>query len=214
MILIGSMEWASTVARGEFFCPNCNAAKSFQRKIARPFLTLYFIPVVPIGALREFVLCRGCRERFDPEILLADNAAEMLRNSPENAQATTFEVELLRIIALTIMDDSHVSETEVEMAMRIFQRMAGRELPRTELQQMCRESTTIRVSASTYVGIAAQNLTYDQKLMVVQAMFAVAGADGTISPSRLKSLMEAQRQLELDDIAFQTAVKGAEQWLS
>lgn len=213
MILIGSMEWASTVARGEFYCPNCQAAKSFQRKIVRPFLTLYFIPVVPIGGLREFVLCRGCRERFDPSILLADNP-EMLRNANANSAVPTFEVELLRIIALTIMDDSHVSETEVQMAMRIYHRMAGRELSRIELQQACRESTTIRVSPSTYVGVAGQHLTYDQKLMMVQAMFAVAGADGSISPSRLKSLMEAQHQLELNDIAFQTAIKDAEQWIS
>ena len=54
MILIGTMEWASTVERGDFFCPACNAAKNYQRKVARPFLTLYFIPVIPIGAVREF----------------------------------------------------------------------------------------------------------------------------------------------------------------
>ena len=214
MILIGSMEWSSTVARGEFFCPKCNAAKPYQRKVARPFLTLYFVPVVPIGGLREFVLCRNCRERFDSSILLAGNAAEMLRDNSVTAKPTSFEEELLRVIALIIVEDSQVTEAEIQMATRIYQRMTGRELSLPQLQKMCREASSIRVSAAVYLGIAGQNFSYDQKLLAVQAMFAVAGAEGVISPSRMQSLMDARHQLELDDVAFQTAIKDAEQWVS
>ncbi len=57
-------------------------------------------------------------------------------------------------------------------------------------------------------------MTFDQKLMAVQAMFAVAGAEGQISPKRMKSLLEAQQQLGLDDVSFQTAVKGASEWVA
>jgi zinc-ribbon family/Tellurite resistance protein TerB len=214
MLLIGSMEWSSTIERGDFFCPICNSAKSYQRKVSRPFLTLYFVPVIPIGGLREYVLCRSCREKFEPQILNDGQAAEMLRNPPAGAQSASFKTELLRLIALMIVEDAHVSEIEVSMATRVYESMLNCTLPRSELEHACREVVSLRIKASTYLGIAGESMSYDQKLMTVQAMFAVAGAAGQISPRRLRSLLEAQHQLRLDDVAFQTAIKDASQWVS
>lgn len=214
MILIGTMEWASTIERGDFFCPGCNAAKTYQRKIARPFLTLYFIPVVPIGGLREFVLCRSCRRRFDPDILSAGTAADLFRAPQVTGEQAPFETELLRLIALMMVEDDQVTEAEVTMATRVFQSMSGRPLPRPELDRACREVVTLRIKPASYVAIAGEGMTYDQKLMAVQAMFAVAGAEGKISPRRLRSLTDAQRQLGLDEVAFQTAIKDASQWVA
>lgn len=214
MILIGTMEWASTIDRGDFFCPGCNAAKTYQRKIARPFLTLYFIPVVPIGGLREFVLCRSCRRRFDPDILSAGTAADLYRVPQRNGEQAPFETELLRLIALMMVEDDQVTEAEATMATRVFQSMIGRPLPRPEVDRACREVVTLRIKPASYVAIAGEGMTYDQKLMAVQAMFAVAGAEGKISPRRLRSLMDAQRQLGLDEVAFQTAIKDASQWVA
>jgi hypothetical protein len=214
MIVIGSMEWASTIQRGEFFCPVCNAAKTYQRKVSRPFLTLYFVPIVPIGGLREFVICRSCRERFDPSILVADTAAEMLTAPNVSTQPAPFETEILRLMALIMVEDDHVSESEVDMATRVYRGMAGRDLQRTELERACREVIALRINAARYVGIAGEGMTHDEKLKAVQAMFAVAGAEGQISPRRLRSLMDAQQQLKLSEIDFQTAVKEAGEWVA
>ena len=214
MILIGTMEWASTIERGDFFCPVCNAAKSYQRKVSRPFLTLYFIPVIPLGGVREYVLCRSCRERFDAHVLEAGEAAEMLRDPAIASGAAPFETELLRLMALIMTEDDHVSETEIELAMRVYQRMVLRELTRSELERVCREVIALRIDPARYIGIAGEGMTHDQKLKSIQAMFAVASAEGKISPRRLKSLMRSQQQLQLDDVAFQTAVKDASQWIT
>lgn len=213
MILIGTMEWASTIERGDFFCPVCNAAKTYQRKISRPFLTLYFIPVIPIGGLREYVICRSCRERFDSNVLEPGFAAEMLRDSPNVSEPASFETELLRLIALMMVEDVHVSELEIAMATRVYQSMSLRELPRSDLDHACREVIALGIDAGRYVGIAGEGMTHDQKLKSVQAMFAVASAEGHISPRRMQSLMQAQQQLKLNDVAFQTAIKDASQWV-
>jgi hypothetical protein len=214
MIVVGTMEWASTIERGEFFCPACNAVKTYQRKVSRPFLTLYFVPVVPIGGLREFVLCRSCRQRFEPAVLQPGQAAEMLRDLSDSKPPVAFESELLRLIALMIVEDQQISQSELDMGSRVYQSMVLRELPPGELERACREVVALRIDAGRYVGIAGEGMTHDQKLKCVQAMFAVASAEGRISPRRMKSLIEAQRQLGLDDVAFQTAIKDANQWVS
>lgn len=213
MIIVGSMEWASTIERGDFFCPVCNGIKTYQRKVSRPFVTLYFVPVIPIGGLREYVICRSCRQRFDPDVLAAGKAAEMLKDTPAGGPAA-FETELLRLISLMMVEDDRVSEAEIDMATRVYQGMVLRELPRSELERACREVIALQIDAGRYVGIAGEGMTYDQKLKCVQAMFAVAGAEGRISPRRMQSLMKAQQQLKLDNVAFQTAIKDASQWVT
>ena len=131
MMIVGSMEWASTIERGDFFCPVCEAIKSYQRKISRPFLTVYFVPVIPIGGLREYVICRSCRERFDPRVLAPGMAAEMMNETSLAIGPAAFETELLRLMALMMVEDEHVSEAEIDMATRVYQSMVMRELPRS-----------------------------------------------------------------------------------
>ena len=69
MLIIGTMNWTSTRERGGFFCPECSIDRNFRRRASRPFLTLYFIPVIPIGGLSEFIECESCRLQFDDDVL-------------------------------------------------------------------------------------------------------------------------------------------------
>ncbi len=214
MFIAGTFDWASTLEQGEFLCPKCGTNKTYQRKVARTFVTLYFVPVLPVGGLHEFVICRGCRQRFEPSILAASRAGQM-QKQPQALQAVgSFDEELLRLMSLMIIEDDYVTEAEIQMAQRIYQGMLMRELPRTDLERSCREVLNLRINTMRYIGAAGKGMTHDQKIMAVQAMFAVAGAEGQISPKRLKSLMDAQQQLELDDSAFQNAVKDASSWIA
>lgn len=214
MFIAGTFDWASTLEQGEFMCPKCGASKSYQRKVARTFLTLYFVPILPIGGLHEFVICRGCRERFDPSVLTANRGVSTGREPQAVRAVGSFDEELVRLMALMIVEDDFVTEAEIQMAQRIYQGMLMRELPRVDLERACREVINLRINTMRYVGAAGQGMTYDQKILAVQAMFAVAGAEGQISSKRLKSLMQAQQQLGLDDSAFQNAVKDASSWVA
>lgn len=213
MFIAGTFDWASTLEQGEFLCPKCGTTKTYQRKVARTFLTVYFVPILPISGLHEFVVCRGCRERFETSVLAIGRG--QTQREPQAIRAVeSFDEELLRLMALMIVEDDFVTEPEIQMAQRIYQGMLMRELPRTQLERACREVTNLRINPMRYIAAASQGMTYDQKIMAVQAMFAVAGAEGQISAKRLKSLMQAQHQLGLDDSAFQNAVKEASSWVA
>jgi tetratricopeptide (TPR) repeat protein len=45
-------------------CPSCRQQAMFQPKAARPWFTLYFIPIFPVGAKRPFSQCMNCRMQF------------------------------------------------------------------------------------------------------------------------------------------------------
>lgn len=230
MILIGTMNWVSTRLRGLFRCPECGSSQSFRLRASRPFLTLYFIPILPIGSLQEYVECARCKSSYEPDILAATmmpsggtwTPTDGLATSPlprpqqsleEGLQASPFPEDLLKVIALIMVEDGHVTESEIRVARRLFENMVEQNLSREELGQMCGFVQQKRLSTPNFLATAKNRRTHDEKLLMVQAIFGVAGADGEITPKRMQSLIKAQSLLELDELEFQRAISQTSQWL-
>ncbi len=135
MILIGTMNWSSTQSKGLFHCPNCATREPFRFKTSRPFLTLYFIPVLPIGGLEAYVQCGRCKNAFEPAVLtthvLPATAEAGLVNG--NQVDPSFEEDLLTVIALIMVEDGQVSEPEISLARRLYENITETNLSRETL---------------------------------------------------------------------------------
>lgn len=219
MILIGTMNWTSTTEKGEFSCPVCESRQPYRRKSVRPFLTLYFIPVLPLGGLQEYVSCGKCKQSFETSLLsnsLNQPAGANIAPSAQAAQASagSFEMDLLRSIALIMVDDGNVTENEIRIARRLFENMTESNLTREQLGRACAEVQALRLSTTSFLSVCSSRLDHNQKMLIAQAMFGVAGADGVITPTRLASLTNAQQLLGLQPADFQMAVNSASQWIT
>ncbi len=213
MIVIGTMNWSNTKEKGVFHCPECELRQKYRLKSTRPFLTLYFIPVLPLGGLQEFVICEQCKTSFDPQVLTMTESSRGTEPITD-ASVVTFETDLLRSIALIMVDDGHVSEAEIRIARRVFENMTQMNLSREVLGRACSEVQSMRLSTSAYLAVCQSRLEHNKKLLIVQAMFAVAAAEGSISPHRLKSLARAKTLLNLPESEFEMAVNEATQWVA
>ncbi len=225
MILIGTMNWASTRLRGLFRCPQCGDTQNFRLKASRPFLTLYFIPILPIGAVQEYVQCSKCKNSFETDIL----ATSMTTQSPAGAAmdptlaapalgqpsrpTAQMHDDLLKVIALMMVEDGHVTEEEIRVARQVVEKITGDNLSRDDLGRMCAHVQQQRLTTLSFLATAGQRRTHNEKLLLVQALFAVAGVEGQLTPKRLQALVQTQSVLELDEGEFQRAVAAAEQWL-
>jgi hypothetical protein len=69
VIIWGSRGLTSILDKGTFYCPQCNERRDYKLKQVRPFFTLFFIPIFPIGAAQRYVECKGCRGTFREEVL-------------------------------------------------------------------------------------------------------------------------------------------------
>jgi tellurite resistance protein len=217
MIFIGTMNWASTRLRGMFVCPHCGGTQPFRLRASRPFLTVYFIPLLPIGGLQEFVQCATCKNSFETEILTTRMTSSRLESSAstsESNKTATFEEDLLKIIALIMVDDGHVTEEEIRLARRMYENMTEVKLSREELGHMCSLVQLQRLTTESFLATASQRRGHEEKLLMLQAAFGVAGADGDVSPKRMGSLLRMQQSLELEEYEFQRAIEATEQWLT
>jgi uncharacterized tellurite resistance protein B-like protein len=217
MILIGTMNWSSTRSRGMFQCPNCESKETFRYKSSRPFLTLYFIPVLPIGGIEEFVQCGRCKNAFDPAVLtnrIMPSPASGTSPTLTDAPPDSFQRDLLTIIALIMIEDGQVTEQEISVARTLYQNITKSSLSREELGRTCSQVRLKRVHLPSFLNTVVERRTHDEKLLLVQAMFGVAGADGSISPGRLAALMQSRSSLRIDESEFQRAISDTTQWLS
>lgn len=228
MILVGTMNWASTRSSGLFRCPECGDTQNFRLRASRPFLTLYFVPVLPIGALQEYVECRQCKNSYEPDILAGNMATTHLSSKPaakdkgdtfldpsaQSRAAAPFREDLLKVLALIMVEDGHVTEDEIRTARLVYENMVQQGLSRDDLGQMCGSVQQQRLNTLSFLATARDRRSQAEKRLLLQAQFAVSGAGGAISPRRLEALVKAQKMLGLDEDEFQRAIASTDQWLT
>jgi hypothetical protein len=69
LIIFGTKGVTSTVSTGDFQCPACGARAPYEHKRVRRYFTLYWIPLIPLDTLGEFVQCLSCRTELDQGVL-------------------------------------------------------------------------------------------------------------------------------------------------
>jgi uncharacterized tellurite resistance protein B-like protein len=206
MILIGTMNLTRTRQSGQFYCPTCGCSQEYRLRARRPFLTLYFVPVVPVGATQLFVVCNGCRDKWDPTVLQMDKLEH------QETQASQFREEALRSAVLVVVEDDRISESEVDALQRIAWQLFGRMVDREELGEMCSIARENKIRPRNYVLTVSRRWNQQQRCQALQAMFLAASAEGSVDGNRLDTLTEMRDILELTEREYEAAIESALQW--
>jgi len=69
IIIFGSRGVERKIDTGYFHCPSCQCDSPYSRKKITRFFTLYFIPLIPLGSVGEFVRCDQCGSDYATDVL-------------------------------------------------------------------------------------------------------------------------------------------------
>lgn len=199
MIHIGTYNWAKTIATGQFYCPKCVAVTDYRQRSSRPFLTVYFIPIIPIGGATQYVECTSCKIQY-PESIIA----------PEPATGD-FSQDLLNVVCLTVLSDGVVEPSEVERAIQVLKAIGNALYTEQEIEEACDFVCSRYRSLGEFLWRCNSRWLDDEKLRVIQAIFLVASLTGYISRSRLKPLADAGRILRFSREELEECIVQAEQ---
>ncbi|MCP4889774.1 MAG: zinc-ribbon domain-containing protein [Planctomycetaceae bacterium] len=205
MILIGTMNLTTTRDRGDFHCPTCAATKSYRLRARRPWLTIYFIPTVPVGAAELFVHCDQCRSTWDLTVL------EMDQQSHEMAQESQFREEALRSSVLIVIADGAITDAEIKSLETIGSHLLERPVDREELGQLCSIAQQNQIEAGNYVLTVSRRWSQSQRSTALQAMFLAATAD-EMGETQTKLLARMRDTLEFTDLEYEQAIEQALLW--
>ena len=69
MIIFGTTGKTSVEKKGFFHCPACGHDAGYQQKGIRRFFTLFFVPLIPLHKVSDYVECDRCGGTFKPDVL-------------------------------------------------------------------------------------------------------------------------------------------------
>ncbi len=193
MIIFGTRGVTTTPERGTFACPRCNGQTNFNLKRVRRFFTLYFIPVIPLDKLGEYVECAHCQGTYDPEILTYDPAQENQRIE------AYFFIACKQVMISMLLADGVIDDEEVKMLQTQFQEITGTYVPENELRE---EIAEVSKTASNTLDLLAElspQLNDAGKETVVRAAYAIAASDGHFDQSEQDYLMQLGQAMSMTD---------------
>jgi tellurite resistance protein len=191
MIIFGTRGVTYSAKKGDFHCPGCGGTKPYNHKRVRRFFTLYFIPVIPLDLLGEYVECQGCKETYNEKVLGYD----------PRAQAKAFEAEyhkaIRRVMVMMMLADGSVEEEEITTIRSVYAEIARRDLSEAEVKIEIDEVLKFGLTITDYVGRLVGNLNDSGKESVIRAAFLVAAADGSFADEERALLAEIGDALQL-----------------
>jgi len=190
MIIFGTRGVTSTLASGSFHCPACGP-QAFTRKGVRKWFTLYFIPVIPLDSVGEYVECGACGRTYDPRVLDVDPEEASRRASVRLLEAVR------RVMVEMMLADGDVGAEEVEAIRTVHRKVLGTEISQ---QEVLRDARAARDEPRGVVAALVPfrgALSDAGKEMVFRAAFFVAAADHRLAAAERDLLAQVATSVGL-----------------
>jgi tellurite resistance protein len=201
MILIGEMNITYTKGIGEFYCPQCQSEHPCQHKRVRRFLTIYFVPLVPLDLVSEHLRCLGCRQNHPL------HAMELRADDYEREQQREFATDVKRVMVLTMIADGVIEESEIETIQQFYRQLTDDELSREQILKEAEQAQRAGTTAAIYAQVIAGRRTEEEKTWIIRGAFGVATADGDLSDERLRQLKQLPVALGMSESRFREIIE-------
>jgi hypothetical protein len=166
-------------------------------------LTIYFIPVVPIGPAEEFVQCSSCKTN-SPLAALEVDERTFRENQESNFRQTLFHAAVMVVIA-----DDTISEGEIQALIELGNQLLPDGMDRESLGAICSSTRQNRIPPTNYIATVSKPWSTAQKRIAVQAIFLAATADGKLEGPQLKLLKWLRDEFGMSEPEYQTAIEQA-----
>jgi tellurite resistance protein len=194
MIIFGTRGIRTLKETGDFYCPKCQNSRGYEWHRVNRWFTLYFLPVIPLGTIGEYIECSLCRATWEPEVR---HLKEQIDRADRELLAE-FQKGVREIMILMMLADGRIDSEEQEMIRSIYQRLSGEDYP---LEQV-HEDVRLLEAASTSIDECARRLSGvlndEGRAMVFQAAILVAQASGGIVSEERKMLDRLASSLDLE----------------
>lgn len=174
-----------TIGTVAFFCPRCGGDRQGDRRTARRWFTLFWLPVVPLDQVGEVVECSTCHTRFEPAVAEAPTTAalsEILGNA-------------VRVLAAMVVRTGEPADPALRAAA-----VANVRLVDGGYDDATLAADAVAVDpavAESYVAPLGEGLQVSGKERFLGDLVRIALAGGTITPDQRRVIDLAGRGLDL-----------------
>ena len=196
LLFFGWRPRSKTVDTGIFHCPREGGDRGYELKESRRWFTLFFIPVIPLNELGDFVECAGCKSTFYPSVLEE-------RTSGQIQDITTIAI---RHVATAMLHaDGTVDPLEREAALTVVQRFAS--TPYSEADLEADLSALSADDLTDHLEELGSILSPDGRENVLTSAVYLAGSDGHVDPHEMEVARRVGRALTMSSAHIEGTVQ-------
>ncbi len=213
MIIFGFRGVRMTRDTGLFDCPDCQRTTEYRLRGVRNFITLYFIPIVPLtweGGDEE-VRCSVCKSKYPAGVLDGSWPAE---ESLDDIDQIDWMIRQFAMIPM-LVSKGIVQESDRQLMIQLFKKNFDVLPDPDQLNHEIEHVQTHGIEASME-ALALVNTTLDdwQKRKMIKAAWQMGVADGPLDPSEWKVLASLGEALGMPAEQIDAAIVEAEQQLA
>ncbi len=203
MIIFGTRGVTTTPEKGNFNCPSCNSTRNYGLKRVRRFFTLYFIPVIPLDKVGEYVECTTCKDTYKPSVLDYDPIANA------GAIEAEYHSAIKKVMIHILLADGIINDAEVDTVQDIYHRITGNQIDRTKFLDEINLIETNNEDLSRMLINLQGSLNDEGKEMVIKAALYVALADGEFHDEENLMLAKIGKDLGMTKAHIQGVISSA-----
>ena len=183
MILIwGLRVRAKQLATGTFCCPSCGVDRQYAHKQQRRWFTVFFIPLLPLKLLGEYVECLTCNSAYKTSVLSLPTTESLQKNL----------ILAMREAIVTVLGKSPTA-SEMQEALTALSSFADVEWHEDDLIDDIANLDTSELQA--HLAPLATALNEHGKERIVAGCARVASTGGTIDSAHRETVMQIASDL-------------------
>ena len=176
---------------GDFLCPQCATNRNYKHKKVTRFFTLYFIPLIPLGQIGDYVGCQTCKCTFVSRVL------EYNPQSSKNEFQALYEKAMRHSMILIMLADGIIDENEMVMVHKIINKFSHNDITMDELELLVAKVQREQEPIGTYLSKVTPSLNEHSKETIIKCGLAVAHSDGHFDDSEKAMIKEMAEAMEM-----------------
>ena len=189
--IAGTRGVTTTASKGEFFCPECNVRTNYHHNQVHQKATVFFIPVLNLKLLGEYIECQNCSNTYKMEIV--DYDPEQEREEFEALYLTGIK----KVMAMMILADGKIDEKEKRMMKDIYQKMTNSELSDSDIEKEIENSKTTIFGLEDLLTEVFPQLNDSGRETIIKVAYWVSIADGKVDKEEEKLLIKLAKHFQI-----------------
>ena len=206
--IAGTKGETSTVATGEFYCPECNAQTSYNHDQVHEKITVFFIPIANLNLLGEYIECQNCFNTYKMEILDYNPEEE------EQEFEALYLIGLKKVMTMMMLADGKIEESEKAMMKDIYQHVADAELSNEEIDNEINSCKENPIDLEVYLAELFPQLNESGRETIVKLAYWVSISDGHFDKEEEKLLKKLAKHFQISNAHLKGIILEVNETLS
>ena len=189
--IAGTKGETTTIATGKFYCPECNAQTVYHHDQVHEKATVFFVPIVNLRLLGEYIECQSCDSTYEIEILDYDPEQEQLEFE------ALYLIGLKKVMIMMMLADGKIEDSEKAMMRNIHAHMADSELSDHDIDKEIKSCKNNPIGLEEYLNELFPQLNKSGKETIIKVAYWVSIADGEVDKREGKLLIKMAKRFQI-----------------